>query len=455
LTRSANKSLLWGAIALVLNVFGGRFGRRGALRGAFAIAVTSAVTNIPAKLLWRRTRPSLDEVPQIRRLARLPTSTSFPSGHAASAFAFATGVALEKPLVGVPLLGLASAVAYSRVYVGVHYPSDVFAGAAIGAGMAVASRRFWPVASDEPARARPAPVSLSERPDADGTGLSIVINPDAGGGFSGPDTEQLRESFPGAEIIETDDELSIEEALEKAAASGRAIGVCGGDGTVNAAAKVAHDSDKPLLVIPGGTLNHFARDLGLASIEDAAAAIREGEAVGVDVATIDDHPFVNTASFGNYVDLVDARERIERRFGKWPAVFIALMQVLRRAEPVYVEIDGRAMPVWMAFVGNCRYLPEGFTPSWRDRLDDGILDIRLVDASVPFARTRLLWAVLTGTLRGCEPYRCDIVSGPVRIRSLRGPIRLARDGETFKGSEEFTIEKSPERLVVFVPPSDD
>ncbi len=451
LTRSANKSVLWLAIALASWFFGGRQGRRAALRGVFGIAITSFATNIPAKLFWRRKRPDIDEVPQIRRLARLPTSTSFPSGHAASAFAFATGIALETPALGVPLLGLASAVAYSRVYVGVHYPSDVIAGAAIGAGMAVATRHFWPVASSEPARARPAQIEVRERPDADGTGLAIVVNPQAGSGFGPPPTDELAEALPGAEIIETNEDLTLDEALEKAAASGRAIGVSGGDGTVNAAAQVALSTGKPLVVIPGGTLNHFARDIGMDSVDDVVEAVRSGDAVGIDVGLIDGKPFLNTASFGSYVDLVDARERLERQVGKWPAVAVALTRVLRKAEPAYVDIDGKSMPVWMAFIGNCRYRPEGFTPSWRDRLDDGVLDIRIVSAAVPFARARLLWAVLTGTLSRSTVYKTEFVRGPVKLRSLQGPIRLARDGETFNGSESFTIAKSPERLVVLVP----
>ena len=455
LTRAGNKSLLWAAIGLLLNFFGGRFGRRGALRGAFAIAVTSFVTNIPAKLLWRRKRPAIDEVPQIRRIARLPTSTSFPSGHSASAFAFATGVALEKPAVGVPLLGVAAAMAYSRVYVGVHYPSDVVAGALIGAGVAAATRRFWPVSPDAPARARPEQVTLDEIPDADGTGLAIVVNPDAGSGFAVPPTDELRERLPGAEIIETDEDLSVPDALEKAATAGRAIGVVGGDGTVNAAAQVAYRAQKPLVIFAGGTLNHFARDIGVEKIDDAVRAVEAGSTVGIDVGRIAGRPFLNTASLGSYVDLVDARERLERTIGKWPAVVVALVRVLRRAEPVHIEIDGKSMRAWMVFIGNCRYDPPGFTPSWRARLDDGVLDVRIVGAGEPWARLRLLWAVLSGTLSRSRVYTCDVVRGPIVVRSKNGPMRLARDGETFSGPDEFTIEKSPERLVVFVPPTDD
>jgi undecaprenyl-diphosphatase len=453
LTRAANRSGLWLAIATVLGFAGGRFGRRAGLRGVFAIASTSAVTNLGAKLLWRRRRPALDDVPVIRRLARLPTSSSFPSGHAAAAFAFATGATLEKPALAAPLYAAAAAVAYSRVHAGVHYPSDVVAGAAVGAGVAIATRHLWPVAPEEPALARPAAVPLEERPDPDGRGLSIVVNPSAGNGFTGSPSDALREALPGAEIIEVDEALTLPEALEKAVAGGRAVGICGGDGSVNAAARAAHEAGKPLVVFPGGTLNHFARDAGIASLDDAIAAVRDGEAVAVDVGQIAGRPFLNTASIGAYVDLVDARERLEERIGKWPAVLVALVRVLRKGEPTQIQIDGGLRRVWMIFIGNCRYHPPGFAPSWRDRLDDGLLDLRTVDAAQPFARLRLIWAVVTGTLPRCGIYRCRVTDEPTRVRSLDGPTRLARDGETFDAPEEFTISKAAEPLVVLLPPA--
>jgi undecaprenyl-diphosphatase len=127
---------------------------------------------------------------------------------------------------------------------------------------------------------------------------------------------------------------------------------------------------------------------------------------------------------------------------------------VRTSEALPVEIDGRLVPVWMAFIGNCRYLPAGFTPSWRDRLDDGIIDIRYVDASRPFARIRLVLSALTGTLDRSSVYRCVHATDEIEIVSTTGPLRLARDGETFSATgPSFTIEKSPQRLSVIVPPA--
>ena len=122
----------------------------------------------------------------------------------------------------------------------------------------------------------------------------------------------------------------------------------------------------------------------LETVADAARAVKDGRAVSVDRAVIDGQTFVNTASIGNYVDLVDAREKLEDRIGKWPAVVVALVKVLRTSRPVQLELDGERRRVWMIFIGNCRYQPSGFAPSWRERMDDGQLDIRIVDGTRPY-----------------------------------------------------------------------
>jgi undecaprenyl-diphosphatase len=136
----ANNSKLWLAIAGGLFVFGGRAGRRAALTGAAAIAVNSAVVNLPMKAASRRGRPDRDGigVPE-QRWVDMPTSTSFPSGHSASGFAFASAVGATLPVAGVPLRGLAAAVAYSRVHSGVHYPGDVVVGSLIGVSIGEAT----------------------------------------------------------------------------------------------------------------------------------------------------------------------------------------------------------------------------------------------------------------------------------------------------------------------------
>ena len=142
LSHAANYSRLWMASAAALALVGGRPGRRAAAQGLLSVAATSASVNLVIKRLGRRKRPDRAgvDVP-IGRQVRMPTSLSFPSGHSAVAFAFATGVGNRLPVVAVPLHAVAGLVAYSRVHTGVHHPSDVVVGSVLGTMIAQLTTR--------------------------------------------------------------------------------------------------------------------------------------------------------------------------------------------------------------------------------------------------------------------------------------------------------------------------
>jgi undecaprenyl-diphosphatase len=133
LSRAADYSRLWVGSGALISALGGSRGRRAALAGLASVGAAAAIANLVLKPLGGRRRPerATEEVPIARR-APMPASTAFPSGHSASAFAFATGVGHVLPAASIPLLALASLVAYSRVHVGVHYPADVVAGSLVG-----------------------------------------------------------------------------------------------------------------------------------------------------------------------------------------------------------------------------------------------------------------------------------------------------------------------------------
>jgi membrane-associated phospholipid phosphatase len=135
LSNAANNSRLWLGIAAGLAIAGGRRGRRAALTGTVAIGVTSALVNLGVKSLYARQRPDRAGagVPDQRQVP-MPSSSSFPSGHSAAGFAFASAVGRELPWLGSGLRFAAAAVAYSRVHTGVHYPGDTVVGSLIGAG---------------------------------------------------------------------------------------------------------------------------------------------------------------------------------------------------------------------------------------------------------------------------------------------------------------------------------
>ncbi len=137
LSQAADYSKLSLASAAALSLAGGTRGRRGAAMGLASLAVTAAVVNAAVKPLGRRRRPDrAGHDVAVERHVTMPSSRSFPSGHSAGAFAFATGVGHTLPRVAVPLRALAATVAYSRVHTGVHYPGDVLAGALLGTALA-------------------------------------------------------------------------------------------------------------------------------------------------------------------------------------------------------------------------------------------------------------------------------------------------------------------------------
>ncbi|WP_431677154.1 bifunctional phosphatase PAP2/diacylglycerol kinase family protein [Kitasatospora sp. KL5] len=457
LSAAANHGVLWFGVAAALAATGNRTARRAALRGTGALALASLLANVPAKYATRRPRPLLDDVPLVRRLAVQPVTTSFPSGHSASAAAFTVGLALESPALAVCAAPVAFGVMASRVYVGVHYPGDVLAGAALGAGAALLTTRWWPRAAEQPARAARPRVGAPALPR--GNGLVVVVNADSGPDGPEPAVAELRRLLPEAEIVERgpDGDLPalVEQAADRAADTGGALGICGGDGSVNLAAAVAHRRGLPLAVFPGGTLNHFAVDVGVVAAADTADAVEAGNAVSVDLGRAcgpggPDQHFLNTFSIGVYPDLVRTRERYEKRLGKWPALAVALVQVLSAAEPVRVSVAGVPRNLWLLFAGNSVYDPPGFAPTRRARLDDGLLDVRAVDGSHPFARTRLVAAFLLGTLGRSPVYR-EARLHALDLTDLRGIDHAAVDGEVVDAPEHLLLEKVPRGLTVYRP----
>ncbi|MFF0740025.1 bifunctional phosphatase PAP2/diacylglycerol kinase family protein [Streptomyces sp. NPDC004111] len=452
LSHSANHGLLWFGAAAGMAAFGGSTrARRAAVRGVASLALASATVNTVGKRSVRRTRPVLDAVPLIRQLKRQPVTTSFPSGHSASAAAFATGVALESQGWGAAVAPVAGAVALSRIYTGAHFPSDVLVGAALGVGAAFAVRGLVPTRDQLPSPGRPH-TDAPRLPD--GQDLVVVVN--RASGSSAAKAALVRDALPAAEVREVDPEDLCAE-LDKAVESARALGVCGGDGTVNRAAVAAARAGVPLAVFPGGTLNHFAYDLGIEAVQDTCRALAEGDAVKVDLGRFTPGPngdgtpgyFLNTFSLGVYPELVRIREHWSPRIGGWPAGVLAAFEVLRGERPLTAEVRGKRRGMWMLFAGNGLYQRMGPTPGRRFDLADGLLDVRVVHGG-RLPGLRLLLAAVSGPLSR-SPLHAAGRMRRLRIAGVEPGTLLAYDGEVAPAPEAFVVDKADEALTVYRP----
>ncbi|MHB9757854.1 phosphatase PAP2 family protein [Streptomyces sp. BYX5S] len=447
LSRSANHGVLWFAIGGALAATGSPRARRAAVRGVASLALASATINTLGKRSVRRERPALDPVPLVRRLKRQPFTTSFPSGHSASAAAFATGVALESRGLGALVAPVAFSVAASRVYTGAHFPADVLVGAAFGAGAAFAIRGLVPTRDQMPAPGRPLVDDVPALPG--GEGLVMVVNTGAG---TPERVKALQDALPNAEFVSCTGE-ELEAQLDKAAPRARVLGISGGDGSVNTAARIALKHDLPLAVLPGGTLNHFAYDLGVEDSGDLARALEAGDAVAVDVGRFSSAGgsgiFLNTFSLGAYPELVRERQRWSGRIGGRLADVVAAVHVLRRDHPLTVELHGKQRPLWLLFAGNCTYRRMGLTAGRRSSLSDGLLDVRTVSGG-RLPGVRLLAAALSGPLSR-SPFHTATRLTRLRVDGVAPGTPLAYDGEVTECGGELWVDKEHEALRVYRP----
>jgi diacylglycerol kinase family enzyme len=231
----------------------------------------------------------------------------------------------------------------------------------------------------------------------------------------------------------------------------------GGDGTISTAAAALAGTDIPLGVLPFGTLNHFAKDLGIPlELEASVQNIIENNVTAVDVAEVNGKVFINNSSLGLYPDMVRDRQRQQSRLGrgKWRSVLWASLSVLRRFPflVVRIELDSTKQdfvtPV--VFIGNNEYQMQGFEIGARESLRRGVLSIYIVKRQRRAALVRLSFAALLGRLEQARDFEA-LTATELVIETHRKRVLVSTDGEVQPMTSPLHYRIRPKALRVIVP----
>ena len=291
------------------------------------------------------------------------------------------------------------------------------------------------------------------------TPVKIIISAGAGPGDNTQAAEQLTEIFNEDQIdisLAQNGAEVTELATEAARGPYEVIVAAGGDGTVNSVAAAVIDSDKVLGVLPLGTLNHFAKDLGIPlDLQAAARTIIAGHSTEVDVAEVNNRIFLNNSSLGLYPIIVREREKRQRLgSGKWPAFFWATIQALRRYPflDVRLRVNGelldRTTP--FVFVGNNEYAMDLLNIGVRDRLDRGLLSIYITHRTSRLKLIGLALRAVIGHLRNEKDF-LELRASEVKITTRHKRLRVAFDGEIEVMKPPLEYRVRPRALRVIVP----
>lgn len=279
----------------------------------------------------------------------------------------------------------------------------------------------------------------------------VFVNRRSGGGSA--DADEVAACFPDDRVVEcAGPELGAAVGDAVRAGSVAFVGVAGGDGSIRCAASVLVGTGVPLLAVPAGTRNHFARELGIETVADAARAAAAGCIRPVDVGDVNGEPFVNNSSIGFYAALVRDRTRHERRLPRAAADAAAAWAQARHGHRFTVAVDGDRYRAWLAFVGNGCYGDRVTDLAARRALDEGTLDVRVLRADAPLARTRAVAALLLGRL-GRSPLLVPRLA-PEVVLDLpgRATVDVALDGEVVRLTPPLRYAVLPGALTVVVPP---
>ncbi len=293
--------------------------------------------------------------------------------------------------------------------------------------------------------------------------IEVIVNRRSGPGHQEDIEQRLVQAFAsaGAEarISCAGSGADTVALAQRAARSDAEIVVAGGgDGTIGSIATVLVETNKTLGVLPFGTMNHFAKDLGIPlDLEAAIETIVTGNETRVDIGEVNGHSFINNSSLGLYPSIVRERERQQRLgWGKWPAYVWAALAVLRRYPflDVRVEVDGKQLVSHtpFVFIGNNEYEMETLNVGSRACLDKGRLSLYMTNRTGRLGLIRLALRAMFGGLRQEKDF-VALCTREIWIGTKHRRLRVALDGEVTILEPPLRYRVRPKALRVLTPGS--
>jgi diacylglycerol kinase family enzyme len=291
--------------------------------------------------------------------------------------------------------------------------------------------------------------------------VPIILNSRAGGTGASRD-EEIRAAFEShgasAEISNAADGTELTSLVRACVDRGSPVVVIGGgDGSLHTAAGILAGSDTALGILPVGTLNHFAKDLGIPiDLQAAVAVIVAGVIRRVDLGEANGTVFVNNASLGLYPSVVLQREALRRRLGhgKWTAFAIAIWRSLLhyRLLVVRVRIGDRdhVRRTPFLFIGNNSYVMDGLNVGSRAALDQGVLSVYMARREGPVSLLLLALRALLGRARQAEDFE-EFTATEVAVETRRSREHVSLDGEVASVEMPLRCRIRPLDLKVVVP----
>lgn len=292
--------------------------------------------------------------------------------------------------------------------------------------------------------------------------VTVIVNGGAGHGHDDSAAAELRAKLAkaglDAELVLAKDGEEMIATARRALKGGAELVVAGGgDGTINAVASVMAGSGVPFGVLPLGTLNHFAKDLGIPlDLDEAVRNLAGGVPRQVDVGEVNGRIFLNNSSLGLYPDIVRDREKQQRRLGrgKWPAALWATVAALRRYPFLSMRLtvggETLARRTPFVFIGNNRYTMQGLAIGERDRLDDGLLSLYVAQHPTRLGLLRFAFDALRGKL-GSERDFDVLEAAGFEIDTHHAHLHVATDGEVTLMHPPLRYRVRPGALTVLAP----